>query len=236
LTVPTTPMTSSRTAISEKEDRDPVRLVLDFQDPVAVLRRAHVRDDADDPHLARRSAGLRDLLGPREVVAGPQHVPQDLEAMPEVPREVRERPLAGRMAGDVPEDPHVRVLVCGLLPEAPERRRDEGSRQARRRGRRLGRNLGRGAPGDLSRAHHVIEGDDERRFQAGFEERLDALDGIALRQEELDCVRLEQGSAIAHERQKFLAHPGGHCGEPVKKPSSRGRDIPRKLKPKGRIG
>src|SRR2546426_791555 len=57
--------------LRRKEDRDPVRLVLDFQDPVAVLRRAHVRDDADDPHLARRSAGLRDLLGPREVVAGP---------------------------------------------------------------------------------------------------------------------------------------------------------------------
>src|SRR2546426_12358521 len=29
---------------------------------------------------------------------------------------------------------------------------------------------------------------------------------------------------------------GGHCGEPVKKPSSHRRDIPGKLKAKGRIG
>jgi len=40
--------------------------------------------------------------------------------------------------------------------------------------------LGRGVPGDLTRAHHVIEGDDERRLRAGSEEGLEALDGIAL--------------------------------------------------------
>src|SRR2546428_468251 len=162
-----------------EEDRDPVRLVLDLQDAVAVLRRPHVRDDADDPNLARRPAGFRDLLGPREVMTGPQHVPQDLEPMPEVPREVREGPLARRMARDVPEDPHVRVLVCGLLPDAPERRGDERVRQARR-GRRPRHYLGRGVPGDFIRVHHVIEGDDERRLRAGSEERLEALDGIAL--------------------------------------------------------
>src|SRR2546426_1268578 len=98
--------------LRRKEDRDPVRLVLDFQDPVAVLRRAHVRDDADDPHLARRSAGLRDLLGPPQVVAGAAPIPQGPGAVPGVTRGGPPPPLPGRMGRDVPPGPHVRVLVC----------------------------------------------------------------------------------------------------------------------------
>src|SRR3989442_6402055 len=124
--------------------------------------------------------GIRDAdVTEVQTCALPIWILQDLEAMPEVPREVRERPLARRMARDVREDPHVRLPVCRLLPEAPERRGDKGVRQARR-GRRPGRYLGRGVPGDLTRAHHVIEGDDERRLRAGSEEGLEALDGIAL--------------------------------------------------------
>src|SRR2546428_622191 len=121
-----------------------------------------------------------------------------------VPRNVLTVGRSGRMIDWAITSP--RSLTVPTMPttssrtaisEAPERRGVELVRQAGR-GRRPGRHLSRGIPGDLTRAHHVMEGDDERRLRAGFEERLDALDGIALRQEELDRVRLEQRSAIAH--------------------------------------
>src|SRR5947209_12582259 len=155
--------------------------------------------------------------------------------MPKVPREVGEGPFARRMARDVPENSHVRVMVVGPLAEAPERGGDERRREVRL-GRRAGRYLGRGLACDVPGAHHIVEGDDERRLRARFEERLEALDRVVLGEEELDGVRLEQRSAITYERQKVLAHSGGHCGEPVKIPSSRCRDIPRKLKATRRIG
>ena len=82
-----------------------------------------------------------------------------------------------------------------------------------------------GLAANLPGAHDIAQGDDEWGLGARLEERLEALHRIVLGQEELDGVRLEQGAPIAHERQEVLAHPGGHYGEPVKKPSSRRRNI-----------
>ena len=144
--------------------------------------------------------------------------------MPEVPREVRQGPFAGRMAGDVPENPYIGVVVVGPLPEPPERRGNERFHDVPDGGRH-GRHSRRGLAANLPGAHDIAQGDDEWRLGARLEERLEALHRIVLGQEELDGVRLEQRAPIAHERQEVLAHPGGHYGEPVKKPSSRRRNI-----------
>src|SRR2546430_8450319 len=135
--------------------------------------------------------------------------------MPEVAGQVRDGPRGRGVARDVPEDSYVRVVADGPPAEAPDRRGDERRRQVRL-GRRAGGHLGGGLAGDVPGAHDVVEGDDERRLGARFEERLEALDRVVLGQEEVDGVRLEQGSAIAHERQKVLAHSGAIAVNPSK--------------------
>ena len=70
-------------------------------------------------------------------------------------------------------------------------------------------------PGDRPRVHHVLEGDDERGLGAGAEERLERGHRVLLDEEELDRVGLEQRSAVAHKRQKLLAHPPGRLHPPA---------------------